>query len=186
LRRRLTFRCTRLRKRKPGVEFGVRYRGACEAGELCPLAAYLAVKPEDLHRAEFDFVVVDADGHVALFSTAGFGPVPESSLSLPDIAHLPDPEGALLQLLHIVGVGKPEGRGPGAAGDWLALGARGVFVFSWLPHQGPYERLVTPSRPVAFQELPQGVRTLVAATIAGSFSATRNLNPPSEWRLTSR
>jgi hypothetical protein len=38
----------------------------------------------DFSNLEFDWLACDADGFVALFSSAGFGPVPEESVAMAD------------------------------------------------------------------------------------------------------
>lgn len=39
----------------------------------------MPIAREDFMGLELDFLAVDRDGHVALFCTAGYGPIPEAT-----------------------------------------------------------------------------------------------------------
>jgi len=104
---------------------------------------------------EFDWYGLDTGSQVAMFSSAGFGPVPavvmnhERQLyewtlqcdSLPDL-------GECLECPNQ----------PGNYGDWIRMAERGFFTFDC--GSGRYERWTVPSRPILFDELPSALSRL--------------------------
>jgi hypothetical protein len=99
---------------------------------------------------EYDWLATDAEGHLAVCSTAGYGEVPLSVLQAEDS------DRALERRIHEIIMGLPitgeparEGRGPGECVEFLEFGRRGVFVFDWHPSNRQYERIVRPMTPVA-------------------------------------
>jgi hypothetical protein len=76
---------------------------------------------------EFDWFASDAEGNIGLFSTAGFGPVPDE-VQLHFQGH--DQVAALL-----------DWRVPQV---WKECASRGLFVFDWQHWQGPYRKEESP------------------------------------------
>ncbi len=138
----------------------------------------MTVDRNQLQGLEFDFALADEDGHVALFSTAGYGPVPRSALAAEDPAALPEPEAVLLSALHEIGSARLEGRGSGDCAEWPALGRRGVFVYDWRPNGGPYERVIVPEVAITREALAGSVASLISGVIAGCFSSRSSVQSP--------
>ena len=80
---------------------------------------------------EFDWFAQDAEGHLALFSTGGFGPVP-SNVQAHFQAH--DRATSSIDLPHW-----------GSLDVWKDYAQQGLYVFDWLPHAGPYRQLEQPA-----------------------------------------
>ena len=106
---------------------------------------------------EFDWLGVDDQGHVAVFTTAGYGPVPEDVNQ-----HLADVDAALdrVRELPVTGsagdiVQRPAG---GDYSDWHAYSAKGFYAYDWQVWHGPYQRLSSPTVPVSISQLPAGLR----------------------------
>ena len=104
---------------------------------------------DELFFTEFDFLAIDVDDHIGMFSSAGFGPLP--------VAVLADPERELdaldtTELLPRITdtVGSFFGR-PAPNGDyssWLSWVQRGLFAYDWKGAYGPYTSVGVPAEPV--------------------------------------
>ena len=151
------------------------------------------MKYDDYYGAvEYDWWAVDRDGHVAVFSTAGFGPTPVDVLSSPWADAWSEFEEAIISRVPAVGVGVPLGRGPGTCQEWTLEAARGLYVFDWpggSTHR--YEKIVQPSVAIQSAALPETLRNRVeavriealcfqdAATISvGELPRVGELDPP--------
>jgi hypothetical protein len=90
------------------------------------LATYQSFE-ERFPGLEFDWFALDAEGHIGLFSSAGFGPVPPSVQ-----LHFQEHDRAAFHL------------------DWRVLAMEqacaecGLFLFDWQHWQGPYLKLAQP------------------------------------------
>ncbi len=92
---------------------------------------------------ELDWLAVDLNHHVGLFSTGGQGPVPEIV-----VAHLTQVEAAIQRLrdLPIVGACAESPSGAGNFAFWIEPCRRGLFGFDWGPVAvGPYARFTVPA-----------------------------------------
>jgi hypothetical protein len=101
---------------------------------------------------EFDWLGVDKRGLVAVFTTAGYGAVPEN-VNL----HLRDVDRAIehLRRLPVMGeadqIVKPASDGNYA--DWYIYSAQGFYAYDWNVPHGPYVRLSVPTVPLAIESL---------------------------------
>ena len=90
---------------------------------------------------EFDWFAQDAEGHVALFSTGGFAPVPRTVQ-----AHYQghDRAASSIEVPHW-----------GSLSVWKDYARQGLYVFDWVPNVGPYLQLEQPEgeMPAALQHL---------------------------------
>ncbi len=127
------------------------------------------MRREDVRGVEFDFLVKDRNGHVALFSTAGSGDIPEEVLANPS----PEPEASLIAAFQASGRAIPDGKGPGSCKEWLELGSLGFFVFDWNFSSGSYERVIVPSAPETIQNFTPELRQLVRVECSLCFSNVR-------------
>ena len=122
----------------------------------------MQIDRQDVRALEFDFLVVDRDGHVGMFASNGYGEIPSTALRSESQDQLPDIEAMLISQLPIIGAARPDGKGPGDCQEWTALGARGVFVFDWNRVQECYERVIVPSKAVNRHELRAEAQNAVA------------------------
>lgn len=100
---------------------------------------------------ELDWLAVDLNGHVGLFSTGGQGPVPRLV-----VVHLAQVEAAVRRLteLPILGPCAESPSGGGTFEFWIEPCRRGLFGFDWGPVPvGPYARFTVPSRAVQIGEI---------------------------------
>lgn len=88
---------------------------------------------------EFDWLGVDLQGHVAVFTTAGFGPVP-----MQVDQHLDDVDAALDRVgqLPVIGSAGDIGRrsADGDYSDWAAYSAKGFYAYDWEDQTGSCRR----------------------------------------------
>lgn len=105
---------------------------------------------EALTGCEFDWLLRDATGHLALCETAGCGDVPDALLAL-GVERLRRDEETIAAILSAdlpEATCREEWRGVGIDRETLGYGRRGLYVFDWKPWSGPYRRIVVPDRPV--------------------------------------
>ena len=120
----------------------------------------------DLEGTEFDWLLVDADGCLALCETAGFGEIPDGLLSRGTTALLNEYRESLCRLLLTLpenGSCTEENHGVGTDEETLAYGRRGLDVFDWVHWSGPYRRIVVPDCPVRVDDAGSLVQQLVAS-----------------------
>jgi len=120
--------------------------------------------PQDPQEFDAGWLATDAIGQVALFTTAGVGPIPDSALLSIDSAEdsvLSLPEVTDVEL--ISAVPRPD--------DFVAFAKRGVFSYDWsdvhrTSHQvlGGYELQCRPLNPLTLHELPEPLRAMAQAT----------------------
>jgi hypothetical protein len=119
----------------------------------------VAKSAEDIRGTEFDWLAVDGDGHVALFSTAGAGYAPPEFLrdtdahdaALEDILALPTSTRARFA---------PQ-IAPGLKNTWLLVAERGLFAFDSDPNGGPYRLVAAPQLPIRVTGLPNSIANTV-------------------------
>jgi len=115
----------------------------------------MSLTRDEVHGGEFDWFAVDAKGHIALCSTAGYGEIPASVLaaSTEEVSPI-DCIDELVRNLPAIGIATSEGRGPGSCEEWPALAQRGIFIYDWKHWDGPYERIVVPTQPIRAANIP--------------------------------
>lgn len=120
--------------------------------------------PEAFRGLDVGWLATDAIGQVALFITAGMGPVPESAL-----ASIEDGEEQVLALPQIGGV---NWRAQADYSDAFAVFAkRGLFSYDWSDiHRcacnalNAYELKCDPQTPLTLLDLPEPLQVLAQAT----------------------
>jgi hypothetical protein len=110
----------------------------------------------DLWGWEWDFVAVDSAGHVAVLSSAGYGPIPEPVLAARDDVERADDAIAALPTITRAIPDNPEREGNFS--DWYSLSERGLFAYDWNLWHGPYERIASPAEPLDIDSLPEHVQ----------------------------
>lgn len=105
---------------------------------------------------EFDWLAVDSQQQVALFTSAGYGAVPEAVLR--NVPLVDDAMEALEQLPTTGMATKVSVPGNGDYSDWLRAGAQGFFAYDWTIWSGPYKRLASPTIPILLKHLPAPIR----------------------------
>ncbi|QAT81660.1 hypothetical protein EJ065_0045 [Corallococcus coralloides] len=118
-----------------------------------------AISAKEIDGYEFDWIASDADGHVALLSTAGGGYVPRQVLR--DTDALDAAIQAILESAVSSGVRFAPSVAEGCENTWLMMAERGVFAFDADPYGGPYKRVAMPERPIRIEELAEAARPLV-------------------------
>jgi hypothetical protein len=103
---------------------------------------------------ELDWLAVDVDEHVGLFSTGGQGPVP-----LVVVEHLDAVMRAIAGLSHLpirADCASTPDRGTGNFSFWIEPCRRGLFGFDWgAIEMGPFARLTVPKDPVKAIDLEE-------------------------------
>lgn len=117
------------------------------------------MKQLDIAGYEYDWLAVDGDGHVALFSTAGSGFAPESFLRDID-AHDVAIE-AILSAPPTTSVRFSPDVPPDRDNTWRRVAERGVFAFDTDPTGGPYRLVAAPGEPAKLGQLPLAVSRAV-------------------------
>jgi len=114
---------------------------------------------DDIRGFEYDWLACDADGQVALFSTAGGGYVPPEVLADLD-AHdaaietiLAMPESTDAVMAPTLPLGIPN--------TWCDVAERGLYAFDADVHGGPYRLIAAPAEPVLVRALPPEVAVVV-------------------------
>ena len=98
---------------------------------------------------EFDWLACDEDGFVGMFSSAGFGPVPEAAIANADsLAEALD----RIKALPVTGDTTPVS-GRTDPDDWIAAAQRGLFAFDWAHMRDRYQLEALPSRPVHLKDI---------------------------------
>ena len=107
---------------------------------------------DEIVGLEFDWLASDADGYLALFSTAGGGYAPEEFLRDTN-AHdaaidviLASPASTTARFAPVLP--------PGLKNTWHMVAERGLFAFDSDPHGGPYRLVAAPTAPIRAANLP--------------------------------
>lgn len=119
-----------------------------------------AKSADEIVGLEFDWLASDADGCVALFSTAGGGYAPDEFLRDTD-AHDAAVDAVLASPASTVARFAPE-LPPGLKNTWRMVAERGLFAFDSDPHGGPYRMVAAPADAIRVADLPRLVIDVVA------------------------
>ncbi|MDP2306306.1 MAG: hypothetical protein Q8P18_09795 [Pseudomonadota bacterium] len=122
-----------------------------------------AKSADDIRGLEFDWLASDADGNVALFSTAGGGYVPGEFLRDTD-AHDRAVDSISGMRARTRALFAPR-LAPGLPNTWLTMAERGVFAFDSDSFGGPYRLVAAPEAPVRASELPEAAAAVVGGLI---------------------
>jgi hypothetical protein len=110
------------------------------------------------------WIAINAIGQVAIFTTGGEGPIPDTAAvsvenAEEEVAALPEIGDYAL----LVDVPRPD--------DYVSFAKRGLFAYDWCDvHRtageatGCYELQARPSRPLILSELPSSLKTAASAT----------------------
>jgi len=110
---------------------------------------------ESLEGSEFDWLLVDSLGCIALCETAGYGEVPDILLSVGPSkfdAYSVRIE-QLLKLLPERCDFVEENGGFGGDTDTPAYARRGLYIYDWKHWKGPYKSIARPSDPIEISEI---------------------------------
>lgn len=88
----------------------------------------------EMEGFEFDWFATDRDGCVALFATAGSGPIPKAVL---DVAEAHSAVGDSLEVT-----------GLGTTAVWHSYSRAGLYAYDWSDVQGCYVQVAEPSAPM--------------------------------------
>jgi hypothetical protein len=98
----------------------------------------------DFIGSEFEWYAVDQDGFLAIFFSAGWGPVPDVVFDSFAAQKLIETWIGLSQISY------PDANFQATSRRLFELG---VFAYDWLDSFGPYRRFVNPEKPVALTDL---------------------------------
>lgn len=115
----------------------------------------------EVHGGELDWLATDADGHVALLSSAGGGYVPEAPLR--DTDALEAAIEAILTLAITTEVRFAPVLAPDLVNTWRMVAERGLYAFDSDPNGGPYLLVAAPVVPIRLTSLPASVVQIVEA-----------------------
>jgi len=115
---------------------------------------------------EYDWLASDADGHVALFRTAGGGYAPEAFLMDTD-AHDKAIDAILASTASTTGRFAPE-LATALKNTWRLAAERGLFAFDSDANGGVYRLVAAPLVPMHVSQVP-----FVAATVLATLHLTR-------------
>jgi hypothetical protein len=112
---------------------------------------------------EFDWLGIDRNGRVAVFSNAGYGPLPETvNERLADV----DAALELADELPMIGsAGNVENTGCGDFSFWYAYSAKGFYAYDWRVWGGPYQRLSSPTVPISIDRLPDQLQVVARLAV---------------------
>jgi hypothetical protein len=131
-----------------------------DGGDIMSATARTA---DEIRGLEYDWLACDADGHVALFSTAGGGYAPEAFLRDTD-AHDAAIEALLAGPAVTTAQSAPD-LPPDLTNTWRLVAERGLFAFDADVHGGPYRRVAEPTEPIRVAELHGVARDVVASLV---------------------
>jgi hypothetical protein len=126
---------------------------------------------DDLRGLEFDWLAVDAEGAVALLSTAGGGYAPRQLVETPE-----DYNRAIDAILkwpvRTLARCAPELR-PDLTNTWKLVAQRGLFAFDSDPLGGPYRIVAVPEEPTHLSQLPETVAAVARRIVYGHLHFAR-------------
>lgn len=131
---------------------------------------------DEIRGFEFDWLASDADGHVALFSTAGGGFAPPEFLVDTD-AHDAAIDSILARRASMRAISARELK-LSVENTWTAVAERGLFAFDSDPNGGPYRRVAVPERAIGVADLPEPAAAVVKRLVLGNvrFSELQELS----------
>jgi len=105
-----------------------------------------------LTGVEFDWLLVDRQGEVALCCSFADGEIPDVVLEIDDRQQdaFQDMVAGLARNLPLTGTFEEESGGMGSDLASPEFARRGIYVFDWKPWSGPYRRVFVPRIPVKF------------------------------------
>ena len=122
-----------------------------------------AKSADEILGFEFDWLASDADGHVAIFSTAGGGYAPEEFLQDTE-AHDLAIDAILTSAASTKAQFAPQ-LPEGLKNTWRMMAERGVFAFDSDPHGGPYHLVAAPEFAIRVSALPGPAATVARVLV---------------------
>lgn len=119
----------------------------------------IAKSIDDILGHEYDWLASDANGFVALLSTAGGGAVPIEFLKNTD-AHDAAIDAILALPMATQALFAPDLE-PHLKNTWRMVAERGLFAFDSDPFGGPYRQVAAPIVPIRVNALPSALRELI-------------------------
>jgi hypothetical protein len=104
---------------------------------------------------EFDWLLVDKQGQVALCCSSANGEIPDLVLEIDEPLQdaFGDAVAGLAERLPLIGSFREESGGMGSDLDSPEFARRGIYVFDWKPWSGPYRRVLVPTVTVQFSSI---------------------------------
>lgn len=126
---------------------------------------------DDLYGFEWDFLVRDRDGLIAVFTTSGAGTIPPAVFGgRALVEHVVDALGGMPSRGESIDL-RSQDRLSGNYSHWFELSRRGLFAYDWHLHHGPYERVSAPTAPLSIDDVdPALARVAALHCVPVSFS----------------
>lgn len=104
---------------------------------------------------EFDWLLVDRHGEVALCSSFADGEIPDVVLEIDERQQdeFRDTVAGLARRLPLAGTFQQENGGMGSDLTSPEFAKRGIYVYDWKPWSGPYRRVLVPTVPVQYSSV---------------------------------
>ena len=135
----------------------------------------------NLQGIDAAWIAADASGFLAIFTTGGEGPVPDTAMlsiesAEESVLYLPETTWAEL----LVTIPRPD--------SFIAFAKRGLFAYDWSDvHRtarqvvGGYELQARPAQPLLLTDLPQPLQVMATATKLSGVSFGTSIVVPAEW-----
>jgi hypothetical protein len=120
-------------------------------------------------RAEFDWLAFDRCNRVAIFTTAGSGPIP-ASLDIETTIDVAELIMSVERRCQAEFVTEPNGN----HSEWDELARRGVFAYDWIERESAYVLIAKPDTTI---ELSLDVTRTASVTLAVDFEQTERFTP---------
>jgi len=131
----------------------------------------------ELQGVDASWLAVDCIGQIAVFTTGGEGPIPQSALpSTLDAEELLLSLNSFSACTLVANLPRPD--------DFVAFAKRGIFSYDWSDvHRtyseatGCYELQASPTQPLSIERLPENLQKLAKATTFVSVTfGTKNVD----------
>jgi hypothetical protein len=124
----------------------------------------MPITKADLKGLDCAWLATDDFGHVAVFTTAGEGPIPNSALtSVDSVEDLIAAISETTQYELLAELPRPD--------DFITFASRGFFAYDWfdihrtsIKSTNCYDLLAKPLHPITLSELPVSFQNLASAT----------------------
>lgn len=137
---------------------------------------------QNLLDLDLDWFAIDRDGHIAHFTSGGWGAVP--------VFYLEKDYGELAAILNyfeslpIIGTAKlvePLTCPPEYLTEWNQIAVRGIYSYDFIVYDGPYSCIATPDIPLNIDQISSHIQKLIKNVIFNniSFSEEKTIDPKS-------
>jgi hypothetical protein len=133
--------------------------------------------PDSFKGNDVEWLAADRASHLAVFITAGFGPIPAAfrDWRMLDAAH------AFIRELPVHTTAELLARAP-RPDDFIAFASRGLFVYDWDDASGEYHLAARPARPISLAEADLPSTLGGAVCVVSDFRIGADVVADAAWR----